>query len=211
MIVCGLSNTVVKDNLMATKEVTLEMAFDRCRMAEATKEQVTVIQRSGDGSVEAVRVTKKVTNHARRKDRRESFPGVELGVVLPLARHVILARVLVIFNDVSHYYSKKAKAPVQPFSVEDEVFAVGPIVEGVPDAQKNASTDSKAFHVGAIDGTGASWRQSLSTNGRTVEYKLDKGYRSISCLMKFISVSLHEHVYMKHQPGSYAPFTRTRF
>ena len=71
--------------------------------------------------------------------------------------------------------SKKAKAQVQPVSVEDEVFAIGPIAEGVPDAQENASADSKAFHVGAIDGPGASWRQSLSTNGRTVQYKLDTG------------------------------------
>ena len=71
--------------------------------------------------------------------------------------------------------SKKAKALVQPVSVEDEVFAIGPIAEGLPDAQKNASADSKAFHVGAIDGPGACWRQSLSTNGRTVQYKLDTG------------------------------------
>ena len=40
--------------------------------------------------------------------------------------------------------SKKVKAQVQPLSVEDEVFAIGLIAEGVPDTQKKASADSKA-------------------------------------------------------------------
>ena len=137
----------------------MEMAFDRCRMAEAAKEQVRVIERSGEGSVEAVRVTKE--SHQSRSPersqgkcsrcRRESVPGVdgrmELGVVLPLARHVILARVLVIFQ---RCVALLVRRPRQPVSVEDEVFAIGPLAEGVPDAQKNASA------LVLFDGPGAS-------------------------------------------------------
>ena len=44
--ICGVS---VKEKLMATKGVTLEMAFDRCRMAQAAMEQVRVIERSCTG------------------------------------------------------------------------------------------------------------------------------------------------------------------
>ena len=172
-------------------------------MAEAAKEQVRVIERSGEGSLEAVRVTKE--SHQSRSPEKSQGKCSRCGWSHGTRRCPALGKTCHTCKGIGHFSTmcrttiKKAKALVQPVSVEDEVFAIRPIAEGVPDAQKNASADSKVFHVGAIDGPGASWRQSLSTNGRTVQYKLDTGAQvidSISCLMKFISVSLHDHVYV---------------
>ena len=201
--ICGLSNTAVKEKLTATKGVTLEMAIDRCRMAEAAKEQVRVIERSGEGSVEAVRVTKE--SHQSRSPERSQGKCSRCGWSHGTRRCPALGKTCHTCKGIGHFStmcrttSKKAKALVQPVSVEDEVFAIGPIAEGLPNAQKNASADSKAFHVGAIDGPGASWRKSLSTNGRTVQYKLDTGAQvNILPYEVYQRFSPRPRLYMRH-------------
>ena len=61
------------------------------------------------------------------------------------------------------------------------MFSVGPVAEGMHDMQTNSNSDSKIesklkeFYVGSIEGIGASWQQSLSTNARMIQYKLDTG------------------------------------
>ena len=72
-----LLDITTKDKLIAAQGVSLNMAFDRYRIAETSKEQVRVIKGRGDRSIEAIPVTKE-SHQSRCCDicGRKNVPGV---------------------------------------------------------------------------------------------------------------------------------------
>ena len=137
-----------------------------------------MIEGSSNGSVEALRVAKQV----RSPDKLQET-CTRCGRSHAARPCSALGKTCYACKGIDHVSAmcrtKKTKAHVQP--VDEEVFSVGPVAEGMHEMQTNSNSDSKVesklkqFHVGSIEGIGASWQQSLPTNGRMVQYKLDTG------------------------------------
>jgi hypothetical protein len=66
-------------------------------------------------------------------------------------------------------------AASREFQEEEIVYSIGPSAESEFVSDGNTGATERGFQIGDVGGAGAVWQMTLSTNGKSIVYKLDTG------------------------------------
>ena len=175
--VCGLKDSVLKERLLRTTELTLQKVIDSTRASEVARVQRQVI----DSSVERVDVaTAAITS--RKSEQADGYGEStgrcsRCGYKHGTRRCPASGKSCHHCKGIGHFTSmcrKKAAAKVQAVSRQSEmgeddvVYAVGP--QFLNEMQEVANEAPPRFQVDALDSKGSTWQFEMITEDKRVDY-----------------------------------------